>query len=103
MSNKTPRLALAIACAFGALTGAHAQANRAEVMHWWTSGGESAAVKELANAYTAAGGTWVDSAVAGGEQARPSAVNRMVGGHPPTAAQFNTSKQFTDLIDSNLL
>jgi glucose/mannose transport system substrate-binding protein len=103
MTMKTTRLGLALALAFGALTGAHAQANRAEVLHWWTSGGESAAVKELASAYTKAGGTWVDSAIAGGEQARAEAVNRMVGGKPPTAAQFNTSKQFLDLIDQGML
>ena len=103
MTHKTTRLALACALALGAFTAAHAQANRAEVLHWWTSGGESAAVKELANAYTQAGGTWVDSAIAGGEQARSAAVNRMVGGTPPTAAQFNTSKQFLDLIDQGML
>jgi glucose/mannose transport system substrate-binding protein len=101
--TKTTRLGLALALAFGALAGAHAQANKAEVLHWWTSGGESAAVKELANAYTLAGGTWVDSAIAGGEQARSAAINRMVGGTPPTAAQFNTSKQFLDLIDQGML
>ena len=103
MTDKTTRLALALALAFGATVGAHAQANKAEVLHWWTSGGESAAVKELANAYTQAGGTWVDAAVAGGEQARSAAVNRMIGGTPPTAAQFNTSKQFLDLIDQGML
>jgi glucose/mannose transport system substrate-binding protein len=105
MNSKTTRLglALALALAFGALSGAHAQANKAEVLHWWTSGGESAAVKELANAYTKAGGTWVDAAIAGGEQARAAAVNRMIGGTPPTAAQFNTSKQFLDLIDQGML
>ncbi|HEY9025212.1 MAG TPA: ABC transporter substrate-binding protein [Burkholderiaceae bacterium] len=99
--RRTPKLiALALACA---ALGAHAQANRAEVIHWWTSGGESAAVKELADAYRAAGGTWVDSAIAGGEQARSTAINRMVGGTPPTAAQFNTSQQFHDLIDQGML
>jgi glucose/mannose transport system substrate-binding protein len=103
MSNKTTRLTLALALAFGATAGAHAQANKAEVLHWWTSGGESAAVKELATAYTQAGGTWVDAAIAGGEQARAAAINRMVGGTPPTAAQFNTSKQFLDLIDQGML
>ena len=107
MTKKTTRLALALGFAFGAAMGlqspAHAQANRAEVLHWWTSGGESAAVKELATAYTKAGGTWVDAAIAGGEQARAAAVNRMVGGTPPTAAQFNTSKQFFDLIDQGML
>ena len=102
MTMKTTRLGLALTLAFG-LTGAHAQANRAEVLHWWTSGGESAAVKELANGYTKAGGTWVDDAIAGGEQARAEAVNRMVGGKPPTAAQFNTSKQFLDLVDQGML
>ena len=30
-------------------------------------------------------------------------VNRIIGGNPPTAAQFNTSKQFLDIIDEGLL
>jgi glucose/mannose transport system substrate-binding protein len=75
----------------------------AEVIHWWTSGGESAAVKEIAQAYRAAGGTWVDSAIAGGDQSRAVTINRIVGGNPPTAAQFNTSKQFYDAIEGGLL
>ena len=82
---------------------AQAAGTKAEVIHWWTSGGESAAIKELANAYNAAGGEWVDSAVAGGEQARSTAINRMVGNNAPTAAQFNTSKQFYDLIEGDML
>ena len=76
---------------------------RAEVIHWWTSGGESAAVKTLADAYRAAGGTWMDMAVALGEQARAVAINRIIGGNPPTAAQFNTSKQFLDLVEQGML
>lgn len=80
-----------------------AQAPKAEVIHWWTSGGESAAVKSLADAYRAAGGTWVDMAVSLGEQARSVAINRIVGGNPPTAAQFNTSKQFLDIVEQGML
>lgn len=76
---------------------------RAEVIHWWTSGGESAAVKTLADAYRAAGGAWVDMAVALGEQARAVAINRIIGGNPPTAAQFNTSRQFLDLVEQGML
>jgi glucose/mannose transport system substrate-binding protein len=102
-TNPAATLGLAVALACAALAPAHAQASRAEVIHWWTSGGESAAVRELANAYTAAGGTWIDAAIAGGEQARSAAINRMVGGTPPTAAQFNTSQQFHDLIDNGML
>lgn len=82
---------------------AQAQAPRAEVIHWWTAGGESAAVKTLADAYRAAGGVWVDTAVALGEQARSVAINRIIGGNPPTAAQFNTSKQFLDVVEQGLL
>jgi len=80
-----------------------ALAQKAEVMHWWTSGGESAAIKEFAAAYTKAGGTWVDTAIAGGENARAAMISRIGGGNPPTAAQFNTSKQYHDLIDGGML
>jgi glucose/mannose transport system substrate-binding protein len=80
-----------------------AQAQKAEVIHWWTSGGESAAIKEVASAYEKSGGTWVDNAIAGGDQARSTTINRIVGGNPPTAAQFNTSKQFHDVVAGGLL
>jgi len=42
---------------------------------------------------------WIDSAIAGGDQSRAVTINRIIGGNPPTAAQFNTSKQFTDVIE----
>jgi glucose/mannose transport system substrate-binding protein len=73
------------------------------VIHWWTSGGESAAVKVFAEQYGAAGGTWMDTAIAGGANARTAAINRTVGGDPPTAMQFNTGKQFDDLVENDLL
>ena len=82
---------------------ASAQDMKAEVIHWWTSGGESAAVKVFADQFTKAGGVWIDSAVAGGVNARTAAINRTVGGNPPTAMQFNTGKQFDELVEGNLL
>src|SRR6516164_11494267 len=82
---------------------AHSEELRAEVIHWWTSGGESAAVKVFADQFRAAGGTWIDTAIAGGANARTAAINRTVGGNPPTATQFNTGKQFDDLVDNDLL
>jgi len=75
----------------------------AEVIHWWTSGGESAAVKQLAGAYRAAGGNWIDTAIAGGDQARAVTLNRLVGGKAPAAAQFNISKQFLDVVEQDML
>lgn len=82
---------------------AQAEPLKANVIHWWTSGGESAAIRQFADAYNKAGGQWIDNAVAGADQARSTAINRIVGGDPPTAALFNTSKQFHDLIDQGLL
>src|SRR6266481_7873120 len=83
--------------------GANAQDMKAEVIHWWTSGGESAAVKVFADQFTKAGGAWIDNAIAGGVSARAVAINRTIGGNPPTAMQFNTGKQFDDLVENDML
>ncbi|OYQ42088.1 sugar ABC transporter substrate-binding protein [Rhodoferax sp. TH121] len=87
----------------GLMGAAHAQ--KAEVIHWWTSGGEAAAIKEFAAAYTKAGGTWVDTPVAGGggAQARTVIINRTIGGDPPMTAQFNYGKQYEEIIKEGLL
>jgi glucose/mannose transport system substrate-binding protein len=97
-------LAVALALCLGALPPAWANGGpRAEVIHWWTARGESAALRILVESYTASGGVWIDSAVVGGEVARAIAVNRIVGGNPPTMAQFNTSTQFAHVISLDLL
>src|SRR5215475_7553977 len=94
---------LTFAVLLSSISFARAQEMRAEVIHWWTSGGESAAVQVFAEQFRGAGGTWVDTAIAGGANARTAAINRTIGGNPPTATQFNTGKQFDDLVDNDLL
>ena len=37
-----------------------------EVLHWWTSGGEAAALKVLKDDFAANGGEWMDMPVTGG-------------------------------------
>ncbi len=101
--NTMKRILVAGVCLAALLTSQSASAQRAEVIHWWTSGGESAAVRVFAEQYAKAGGTWVDTAIAGGVNARAAAINRTVGGDPPTAMQFNTGKQFDDLVENDLL
>jgi glucose/mannose transport system substrate-binding protein len=93
------------AAAFAAIVPgiAHAADMKAEVLHWWTSGGESAAIKEIADRYKAAGGEWIDTAIATGEAARAAGINRIVGGNPPTVMQFNTGKQFEELVTNGFL
>lgn len=80
-----------------------ASATELEVMHWWTSGGEAAAVGELAKAFDATGNTWVDAAIAGGDAARPVMISRLTGGDPMGAFQFNHGRQAEELIEAGLL
>jgi len=80
------------------------QAAEIEVIHWWTSGGEQAAVSILAEEFNQLGEhKWVDTAIAGGEAARATTMQRILGGDAPDAAQFNTSRQFEELIEADLL
>ena len=75
-----------------------------EVTHWWTSGGEAAAVAEFAKAFDATGNKWIDGAIAGGgNTARPVMVSRITGGSPMGAFQFNTGRQAEELIEAGLL
>ncbi len=66
-----------------------AAAGEVEVLHWWTSGGEAAAVQELKKMLQNEGHTWKDFAVAGGAGANAMTAlkSRAVSGNPPTAAQ----------------
>lgn len=75
-----------------------------EVTHWWTSGGEAAAVAELAKAFDATGNKWVDGAIAGsGDTARPIMVSRITGGDPMAATQFNHGRQAQELVEAGLM
>ncbi|OED50558.1 ABC transporter substrate-binding protein, partial [Rhodobacteraceae bacterium (ex Bugula neritina AB1)] len=80
-----------------------ASAAELEVMHWWTSGGEAAAVQQFADAFNATGNTWVDGAIAGGDAARAVMVSRLTGGDPMGAFQFNHGRQAEELIEAGLL
>ncbi|CAN7350965.1 ABC transporter substrate-binding protein [Pararhizobium sp. LjRoot235] len=75
-----------------------------EVTHWWTSGGEAAAVAELAKAFDATGNHWVDGAIAGsGGTARPIMISRITGGDPMGATQFNHGRQAEELVEAGLM
>lgn len=75
-----------------------------EVTHWWTSGGEAAAVAEFAKAFDATGNKWVDGAIAGsGGTARPIMISRITGGDPMGATQFNHGRQAEELVEAGLM
>ena len=83
---------------------ANAQATDLEVTHWWTSGGEAAAVAEFAKAFNETGNNWVDGAIAGGgNTARPVFISRITGGDPMGATQFNFGRQAEELVEAGLM
>ncbi len=96
------RILAAVLMLAGAV-GARAADPKPEVIHWWTSSSEAAAVRKIADAYRASGGVWMDTAIALADQSRAVSINRIVGGNPPMAAQFNTTRQFTDLVEQGML
>ncbi len=99
---KNWKLAAAL-CASVALPSV-AMAAELEVTHWWTSGGEAAAVAEFAKAFNATGNVWIDGAIAGsGDVARPIIISRILGGNPMGATQLNPGKDADDLIAAGLM
>ncbi|MFZ7091814.1 ABC transporter substrate-binding protein [Primorskyibacter sp. 2E233] len=100
---KTLRTVFAVTtalCTAGAVSAADL-----EVTHWWTSGGEAAAVAELAKAFEAkTEHKWVDGAIAGsGNTARPIMISRITGGDPMAATQFNHGRQAEELVEAGLM
>src|SRR6056300_1267167 len=62
---------------------------KAEVLHWWTSGGEAKALSVLKADFADKGGEWSDMPVAGGggDAAMQTLKARIVAGDAPAAAQ----------------
>jgi len=97
----TAAKAMAIACL--ALMGTASAAQELEVMHWLTSGGESASLSVVRQAYRDQGGVWRDAPVPGGSAARAAAVNRILGGNPPPVFLFSLGAQLTELSSHGLV
>lgn len=83
--------ALGIACGVALGTSGAAFAEpQAEVLHYWTSGGEAKSVAVLQEEFAANGGTWTDMPVAGGggDAAMTALRARVLSGNAPTAVQL---------------
>ncbi|WP_245424308.1 ABC transporter substrate-binding protein [Sinorhizobium sp. BJ1] len=79
----------AVAALMLAATAARAAEN-VEVLHWWTSGGEAAALDVLKKDLEGKGITWTDMPVAGGGGTEAMTVlrARVTSGNAPTAVQM---------------
>jgi glucose/mannose transport system substrate-binding protein len=105
---KKSLITLAIAASF---TLPAAAQQSVEVLHWWTSGGEAAALNVLKGTLEKQGVKWNDMPVAGGggEAAMTAVRARVTSGNPPTAVQMlgfdilDWAKQGSVLADMNAL
>ena len=70
--------------------GAVVEDNTLEVLHWWTSGGEAAALNVLKENLEGQGVEWIDMPVAGGGGTEAMTVvrSRATAGNPPAAVQM---------------
>ncbi len=94
------KLSAGLLLAAGMTAGPAMAGGEAEVLHWWTSGGEAKALKVLKDDFAKNGGTWKDMPVAGGggDAAMVTLKARIVSGDPPTAAQIKgpTIQEYDD-------
>ncbi|MEY8800401.1 ABC transporter substrate-binding protein [Leisingera sp. XS_AS12] len=86
---KTKVLSAVSAVAILSATFASAEPS-AEVLHYWTSGGEAKSVAVLQKEFADNGGTWTDMPVAGGggDAAMTALRARVLSGNAPTAVQL---------------
>jgi glucose/mannose transport system substrate-binding protein len=75
-----------------------------EVMHFWTSGGEAAALAAVRDKVVAGGVAWVDAPIAGGggDAAKTALQARIAGGNPP-AAMLMLGQNIIDWANEGML
>lgn len=78
--------------------------NSVEVMHFWTSGGEAAALGVIRDKVVAGGVAWQDAPVAGGggDQAKTALQARIAAGDPP-AAMLMLGQNIIDWANEGIL
>ncbi len=103
MPNSAKLCAVAGAALLLSIARAGAADLNCEVMHAWTSSGESAAVAVFASQFEKAGGHWVDRGIATNDAERAAAISRIVGGDPPCGAHFNTGEAYKTLVDAGVM
>src|SRR6516162_3190887 len=82
--------AMAVAVTSFGNVGRAEDAKEVQMLHWWTSGGEAAALKVLKDDMAKKGYAWKDVPVAGGggEAAMTTLKANVAAGNPPTASQI---------------
>jgi len=94
---------LANAGLLGMLVATQAAAQKADVIHFYTSSGESLAIGVFAKEYDKRGGTWVDDPAVGPQAEGALAMNRIAGGNAPAAMQWPVGAATHELYEQGML
>lgn len=102
--NVVAEKGLSLCLALGLSSGAATADPSVEVMHFWTSGGEAAALSAVRDEVLANGVGWEDAPVAGGggDAARTAMQARLAAGNPPTA-MLMLGQNILDWADAGML
>ena len=87
----------------GMLAATAASAQKADVIHFYTSSGESLAIGVFAKEYNKRGGVWLDDPAVGPQAESALAMNRIAGGNPPAAMQWPVGAPTRELYEQGML
>jgi glucose/mannose transport system substrate-binding protein len=88
---------------FQLVTVAPAIAQQADVIHQWSDSGQQRAVAVIAHAFHERGGTWIDEPAVGPQAQIALVMNRIAGGNPPAAMQWQLGAPTRELAQNDLL
>ena len=75
---------------------------QAEILHWWSSKGEAAALNIFIEAFKSRGGHFYDSKKDDQVASREEAIERLGKGYPPTLTQWNAGRDVREFYDFGL-
>lgn len=87
----------------GLWLGTMANAETIEIMHFWVSDSESAALDVFATSYREGGGEWLEDLQPNAGALFDSAYSRIREGFPPTAMQWLVASDLGDMLDSGVI
>ena len=76
---------------------------QAEILHWWSSAGEHAALDVFINEFKTRGGHYYDSTKNNMNASREEAIDRMSKGYPSTLTQWNAGRDVEEFYDFGLI
>lgn len=105
MANAVLRYSLAavFAACSASVTWADENQPQAEILHWWATSGEAAALSVFINEFESRGGLYYDSSKNNEVANREEAIERMGKGYPATLTQWNAGNDLVELYDYGLL